>query len=70
MIVSTQAEIGGNLPILRYWTREVFGVAWAKPQHPRNQVDKAGKVLVNSNAEWDDYFLALTIINNWRAAHN
>jgi len=46
----------------------LFGVAWATPIYRREEVDRAGEVLVSpSNA--DEAELALTVINNWRSAH-
>jgi hypothetical protein len=43
---------------------------WAVPEHPRNQVDKAGFVLVDPAATEDQLEWALGVINNWRSAHS
>ena len=44
--------------------------SWAVPEYPRNQVDKAGFTLTNATADFQEYFDALKIINNWRSAHS
>lgn len=50
-------------------------MAWAAPKHPKETVNKAGKMLVrslNENFEkwpsdvWNEYGAAIDIINNWR----
>jgi ppGpp synthetase/RelA/SpoT-type nucleotidyltranferase len=51
-------------------------MAWVAPQYSKAEVDAAGKVLAkrNSSNPWDPFdaelLEALTIINNWRSAHN
>jgi hypothetical protein len=46
---------------------------WAKPQHSKGQIDRAGKILVkpvDDSFDADEYLEALSIISNWRASHN
>ena len=45
---------------------------WAKPEHSRNQVDRAGMAILRPvNADTlDDYVGAVQVINNWRSAHS
>ena len=43
---------------------------WAKPEHSRSQVNRAGKVLVNPQADLLRKSEASEIINNWRTSHN
>jgi ppGpp synthetase/RelA/SpoT-type nucleotidyltranferase len=49
----------------------IKGMEWAKPENSKNQIDKAGKIIVSdcdkSSAQYSD---ALSIVNNWRASHN
>lgn len=51
-------------------------MAWVAPQYTKEEVDAAGRILAkrNSSNPWDPYdqdlLEALTIINNWRSAHN
>lgn len=54
------------------------GMAFAKPEYSREQVNAAGKVLLKAytggaaewgSADWQNYHDALHVINNWRAAH-
>jgi len=40
------------------------------PQYSRPEVNRAGKTLVNPDASASDLEEALTIMNNWRVAHN
>jgi hypothetical protein len=64
----------------------LMDMAWAVPQFSKQQVNKAGEILVREdpdfsdlapddrvNAEdaaWFEYFEALDVINNWRSSHN
>jgi Region found in RelA / SpoT proteins len=45
---------------------------WAVPEYPRNQVDKAGAILITPNADFkiDEFLWALSVINNWRSSHS
>jgi hypothetical protein len=61
-------------------------MAWAVPQFSKQQVNKAGDILVREfpdfsdlaaedragaeDAAWFEYFEALDVINNWRSSHN
>jgi hypothetical protein len=54
-------------------------MAWTKLHYAKNQVDNAGVIFARSPTEiidggWGvlstDYFLALEVINNWRASHS
>lgn len=40
------------------------------PEYSRNAVNKAGDVFISKDASADEIDAALSIINNWRAAHN
>jgi ppGpp synthetase/RelA/SpoT-type nucleotidyltranferase len=42
---------------------------WATPQFSKNQVNKAGKALIDANTSTPDYLSALAVINNWRSIH-
>lgn len=52
-------------------------MAWTEPEFTIQQVNAAGKLLVLSSGaeiswsreDWDKYFHALSVINNWRASH-
>jgi ppGpp synthetase/RelA/SpoT-type nucleotidyltranferase len=43
---------------------------WAVPEYSRNQVDKAGDLLLDKNIDFFDLAEALKIINNWRSSHS
>lgn len=60
-------------------------MAWAKPEHSKNVVDKAGEILANPPSffedddpanqhflydNWNAYQDAIAVINNWRSAHS
>lgn len=45
-------------------------MAWAIPEHSRNQVDKAGFAIADPNTSGADLVWAYDVINNWRAAHS
>jgi putative GTP pyrophosphokinase len=60
----TQSALGKGEEL---WSAEM---AFAVPQFSRNQVDKAGFVLVNPNCPFEEYISALQVINNWRSSHN
>ena len=42
---------------------------WKKVQNSRNQIKKAGKLLVKGNSDIFEEIRALEIVDNWRAAH-
>ena len=45
-------------------------MAWSKPQHSRNQVNRAGRILLESTSvSEDDQTDAMDVINNWRTSH-
>lgn len=44
-------------------------MAWAVPTYSKNQVDRAGDVLIKENASQEDIDQALEVLNNWRSAH-
>ena len=43
---------------------------YAKPEHSRNEVNRAGEILLNPNATKEQLEHALLVVNNWRSAHN
>jgi ppGpp synthetase/RelA/SpoT-type nucleotidyltranferase len=43
---------------------------WASPEYSRNQVDKAGAVLIKKDSEINELLWALAVINNWRSSHS
>lgn len=45
---------------------------WAKPEFPRNQVDKAGEAILLKLGvnNFEQYIEAVRVINNWRSAHS
>jgi hypothetical protein len=45
-------------------------VPWVVPQYSKNQVDIAGRTLINPAASDEAQEHALTVVNNWRASHN
>jgi len=51
------------------WSAKAMA-GWAVPEYSRNQVDKAGFVLIDPNADNHQYVEALQVINNWRSAHS
>lgn len=44
-------------------------VEWVTPQYKRSEVDRAGRVLVDSTSSGDQREEALEVVNNWRSAH-
>lgn len=42
---------------------------WETPKYSKKQVDKAGKVIADSNSTWEEKQKALAILNNWRSSH-
>ena len=45
-------------------------MAYEKPGSSFNQIDKAGKILSDNNADWEELGAALRALWNWRAAHS
>jgi ppGpp synthetase/RelA/SpoT-type nucleotidyltranferase len=56
-------------------------MAWAKPEHGKGEIDRAGELLADADAifendsvlDWDwvaEYHAAIAIVNNWRAVHS
>src|SRR5438128_2451375 len=43
---------------------------WATLQYTKSQIDAAGAVLVDPDADDDDFDDALIVINNWRSSHS
>jgi ppGpp synthetase/RelA/SpoT-type nucleotidyltranferase len=53
-------------------------VSWVKPEFSREEINRAGKTLVNARAftesefvdvDWNKFEAALAVINNWRSSH-
>ncbi len=44
-------------------------MAWRQLEYSKNQVDKAGWKVIDENCSEQEYKEALTVIDNWRAAH-
>lgn len=45
-------------------------LAWPTPAHSRNEVNRCGKYLVEvSDIDVDEYLHAISVVDNWRAAH-
>jgi len=53
-------------------------MTWAEPKNNKEEINAAGRALVKSNsadwenwneAEWNDYYAVLDVINNWRGSH-
>jgi hypothetical protein len=44
-------------------------MAWAVPLYPRNQVDRAGFVLVDPGSTGEQLEAAYPVLNNWRSSH-
>lgn len=42
---------------------------WESPEYSKKQIDKAGKIIANSNALPNEKKEALKILNNWRSSH-
>jgi len=46
-------------------------MTWAKPKgYSRNQIDRAGEILINQMSTWNEREEALEILDNWRAIHS
>jgi ppGpp synthetase/RelA/SpoT-type nucleotidyltranferase len=65
---------GPSDKLVPWWDR----MTWAKPNHKREDVNRAGRVLVsvlNANthewtqSRWEEWDEALQILNNWRSCH-
>ena len=44
-------------------------MAWKKLEYSKNKVDKAGQKVVIANCSVDEFKEALSVVDNWRAAH-
>jgi putative GTP pyrophosphokinase len=44
-------------------------MAWSKPEYSREDVNRAGELLLSDTSAPDELNHALTVINNWRAIH-
>lgn len=42
---------------------------WEVPKYSKSEINKAGSMIANSSSDTEEYDNALTILNNWRAAH-
>ena len=42
---------------------------WIEPRFPKEQVKKAGVILISSDISPEDYERAFTILHNWRSSH-
>lgn len=42
---------------------------WEIPKYSKKEINKAGKIIANPNSSKEERDNALTILNNWRAAH-
>lgn len=42
---------------------------WERPIYSKSQINKAGQIIANANSTNEDRENALSILNNWRAAH-
>lgn len=68
---ASQTAIGVEQPVERY--QRIGNMDWIKPERSKNQVNRAGRLLVMPCEEitnWDVYFDALDTVNNWRASHS
>lgn len=58
---------------IRKWKSSMINnlkpTTWETPKYFGNQIDKAGKIIANSNSSEQDKKAALEILNNWRASH-
>lgn len=58
---------------IREWkesmTNEKQTTLWETPQYSKKQIDRAGKVIANTNSTEQDKLQALKILNNWRSSH-
>ena len=48
--------------------REIVSMAWAKAKFSKGEISKAGRVLIDGRASFDDRAYALDVMSNWRAA--
>jgi ppGpp synthetase/RelA/SpoT-type nucleotidyltranferase len=81
---TTLDVVGGSEPppviMQPEWSPEADeDMGWAEPKYTRGEVDRAGKVLATesdadwqqwSMDEWNKYWKALDVVNNWRASHS
>lgn len=44
-------------------------MAWTEPQHSKGEIERAGRVLIDTTASFDERRAAIAVINNWRSSH-
>src|SRR3954466_16273239 len=44
-------------------------MAWTQPEYSKSQIDRYGKVYMDSQAPPEEREIALSAINNWRSSH-
>lgn len=44
-------------------------MTWAISKYSKGEVSRAGKVLINPNATYEERTRALDVMSSWRAAH-
>jgi ppGpp synthetase/RelA/SpoT-type nucleotidyltranferase len=61
-------KVGGRLDTVR---RLMYhdDMAWAAREYSDNEINQAGRTLIDRNSTLHDILRAIEIINNWRAAH-
>lgn len=42
---------------------------WETPKYSKSEINKAGSIIADPSSSKEDRDSALTILNNWRAAH-
>ena len=47
-----------------------LGMEWAVPKYSKNQVNEAGRTVIDPVGDIFKIFDAMEIVNNWRASHN
>jgi ppGpp synthetase/RelA/SpoT-type nucleotidyltranferase len=45
-------------------------MAWTRPQYERQVINKAARTVLEGDSSTDEYWNALTIVNNWRSSHS
>ena len=45
-------------------------MTWTEIKYRKNDVDRAGNVLISENPSVDDMDKAVSILNNWRSSHS
>jgi hypothetical protein len=44
-------------------------MAWTIPQHTKGEIQRAGRAIVDEDADFNERRAAVAIVNNWRSAH-